>query len=180
MPLSIAKLTRADDVASFDCGDPELNKYLHDDAFVNQTEHAVGVTYLARDSEIGPMILGYHTVATTNVPKEPIKQLFGANLPPFHVVPGVLLGRLAVHAEARMRGIGSALLRHALGRALSVKAGVGCRLMIVDAYVSAVGFYEQFGFIRLSEPKPGNRTVRLFIDLVTVEQAMDPAPSVAA
>ena len=171
MGLTIARLDASVKVGNFDCGDSELNRYLHEDALENQERHSVGVTYVARDMEASEAILGYYTLAVGSVPKEPIRHIFGDAIPPYGVVPCILLGRLAVNESVKSHGIGSRLLRHAFSISLDVKASIGCRLMIVDAYANAIAFYEKFGFMDLPNPKQKRSTTRMFIDLVTVENA---------
>jgi len=64
-------------------------------------------------------------------------------------VPLLLIGRLAVDAPWRGRGLGSAILGDALKRCLAASAIVGVRGVVAHAIdEAAVGFYERHGFIR--------------------------------
>ena len=64
-------------------------------------------------------------------------------------VPLLLIGRLAVDATWRNRGVGSALLADALRRCLAGSEIAGVRGIIAHAIdEAAVGFYERHGFIR--------------------------------
>jgi GNAT superfamily N-acetyltransferase len=64
-------------------------------------------------------------------------------------VPLLLIGRLAVDAQYRGQGIGSALLADALRRCLAVSEIAGARAVIAHAIdEAAVSFYERHGFIR--------------------------------
>src|SRR5271166_1989699 len=64
-------------------------------------------------------------------------------------VPLLLIGRLAVDATWRNRGVGSALLANALRRCLAGSEIAGVRGIIAHAMdEAAVGFYERHGFIR--------------------------------
>jgi GNAT superfamily N-acetyltransferase len=64
-------------------------------------------------------------------------------------VPLLLIGRLAVDAEWRGRGVGSALLIDALRRCLAASEIAGARGVVAHAIdESAVGFYERHGFVR--------------------------------
>ena len=63
-------------------------------------------------------------------------------------VPLLLIGRLAVDAQWRGRGLGSALLADALRRCLAASEIAGVRAVVAHAIdESAVGFYERHGFI---------------------------------
>lgn len=64
-------------------------------------------------------------------------------------IPLLLIGRLAVDAQWRGRGLGSALLADALRRCLAASEIAGVRAVVAHAIdKSAVGFYERHGFIR--------------------------------
>jgi len=64
-------------------------------------------------------------------------------------VPFLLIGRLAVDMVWRGKGVGSALLKEALVRALKVSQIAGLRGVIAHAIdESAVGFYVRHGFVR--------------------------------
>lgn len=64
-------------------------------------------------------------------------------------VPFLLIGRLAVDAGWQGKGVGSALLINALGRALKVADIAGVRGVIAHAIdETAVTFYKGHGFIR--------------------------------
>jgi predicted GNAT family N-acyltransferase len=78
---------------------------------------------------------------------------------------------MAVQKEKHGKGIGTALLRSAFDSALKVKAEAACRLMIVDAYATAVTFYQQYGFLALSQRSDHRSPIRMFLDLNTLEDA---------
>jgi GNAT superfamily N-acetyltransferase len=85
-------------------------------------------------------------------------------------VPLLLIGRLAVDAAWRGRGVGSALLRDALRRCLAASEIAGARGVVAHAIdEAAADFYERHGFVR---SPLGERvmlmpieTVRLLIDI---------------
>ena len=64
-------------------------------------------------------------------------------------VPLLLIGRLAVDAQWRGRGVGSALLVDALKRCLAASEIAGARGVVAHAIDDkAVGFYERHGLVR--------------------------------
>lgn len=64
-------------------------------------------------------------------------------------VPLLLIGRLAVDAQWRGRGLGSALLADALRRCLAASEIAGVRGVVAHAIdEAAVLFYERHGFVR--------------------------------
>lgn len=58
------------------------------------------------------------------------------------------IGRVAVLKEYRGRGIGQALMR----AAFKTLRELHFQVMVLDAQVSVIGFYEQFGFAAAGEP----------------------------
>jgi GNAT superfamily N-acetyltransferase len=67
--------------------------------------------------------------------------------------PAVLLGRLAVDRRFQGRGLGAALLRHAIEVTIVAADAVGIRLLIVNALGErAAACYRRFGL----EPSPTN------------------------
>jgi ribosomal protein S18 acetylase RimI-like enzyme len=66
-------------------------------------------------------------------------------------VPLLLIGRLAIDAEWRGRGLGSALLVDALKRCVAASEIAGAGGVVAHAIdAAAVDFYERHGFARCS------------------------------
>lgn len=87
-------------------------------------------------------------------------------MPRYPILPGILLGRLAVDENHHGKKIGIYLLLDALKRSLSVSDQIGIVAIIVDAKNdNAVTFYKKYGFIEL----PDNR-YRLFLPLNTIRK----------
>jgi len=62
-------------------------------------------------------------------------------------IPVVLLARLAVDRTEQSKGLGRALLKHALLQAISASEVVGCRALLIHAKDEAArDYYRQFGF----------------------------------
>jgi len=169
MPLIIRRLERTDRREQFDCGDGPLNDYIRRYAWQNQEAHLVGVTYVGVESDHPQTVIGYYTLAASSIPTESLPRDAVSHLPPYMVVPVVLLARLAVHSEFKGRKVGPALLGDALGRCADIGLHIGCRYVIVDAYQTAVDWYSEYGFIPLGGAAPGAKTQKMFIDLRTVE-----------
>jgi GNAT superfamily N-acetyltransferase len=169
MAYAISRLTPTDQLDGSDCGDADLNNFLQCEAHRNQKEHSCCVTYVARSE--AEVILGYYGLATSSLPRKKIDAGLASNLPPYQHLPSLLLARLAVQKGLHGQGIGKALIQDAFARAVYLRASFGCRLLIIDAYPSAVGWYEQFGFIAIDGHHENARTRKMFIDLLTVEAA---------
>ena len=168
MATIIRRLEESDSLDGFDCGDEPLNSYLQKHAWNNQRKSSIGVTYVAVE-EIAPRtVIGYFTLATASVPRDALPSRAVRGLPPYDL-PMLLLARLAVDRRFRSRGLGQALLVEALRIAVSVSEQAGCRCVIVDAYPSAMAWYEKYGF-RPIEGGQGSQ-VRMFLDIRTVKAA---------
>ena len=76
-------------------------------------------------------------------------------------MPAALIGRLAVSIAAQGQGFGKMLIADAIKRTLAVGDQIAIYALVIDAINdNAKGFYEQFGFTRLSDDSP-----RLFLPL---------------
>jgi GNAT superfamily N-acetyltransferase len=170
--VEVTELTTAHDVASFSCGkdelDEDLNEFLRDDALRLQSRGVVRV-FVARYEH--PPVLGYVALATDVVPLKP-EEKAGLSLrdTDFGQIPALKLARLAVSEEFRRRhrGLGKVLVAWTIIEATELALRVGCRLVTVDAYPKAVGFYESLGFIRNTHEKltgKGRRHVSMRFDI---------------
>jgi len=127
--------------ADFDCGVPELNRYLQQ--FANQDQkRGLAKTYVLVD---GTKIGGYYSLAAHSITYE--------NMPPdirigrYKDVPFLLLGRLAVDKEFQGKRYGHAMVYHAFKITKNIAQSVGILGMVVDAKdEKAVAFYRRFGF----------------------------------
>jgi len=138
----IEKIDRTHAVEQFTCGQPELDRFLIRHALRAQQANS-SQTYVA---VAGGEIVGFYTIVAGEVhhadaPERVVKGM------PRHPIPLLVLARLAVHAKAQRRGIGSGLLLDALGRTLQVADVIGVRALAVHAKDDqAIAFYRHFGF----------------------------------
>jgi predicted N-acetyltransferase YhbS len=142
MPMPIRSLERSDVREGFSCGSPQLDRFLAQYAWQNQRRHHLGVTYVAVDDS-SRRVLGYFTLAAASVSTDdsPIRLPGG-----YAEIPALRIARLAVDERVQGVGLGTELLRAALGIALAESERIGCAGVIVDALPEAVGYYERFGF----------------------------------
>lgn len=138
------------DRKSFASGLPSVDAYLRETAR-SHTEKGVSLTRVLvhADAKSPKPILGYFTLAPCLVeaagwPDVP-KGL------PRNPVGAVLLGRLAVDSSMHGQGVATRLLslaRRIASDSLGATGGIG---MVVDAATEElIGFYEKFGFCRVS------------------------------
>jgi len=101
-----------------------------------------GVYVTARDNRV----VGYYTLAAGSVGHEQVPSRVAQGLGKYPV-PIILLARLAVERTEQGKGLGSALLKDALLRALQAADLVGCRAVLVHAKdQTAQAFYRKFDF----------------------------------
>ena len=145
-PFRIEALREEHDRAIFRCGEEALDRYL--ETQVSQDiRRRVTSCFVAIDVLKGA-VAGFYTIAATSIaiPDLPFEM---NRLPRYPTLPCVRIGRLAVDANLRGKGLGGALLVDALETA--VRSDVAAYAAIVDAKnAEAVAFYEHFGFQRLA------------------------------
>jgi len=156
-------LTRNHDRTAFSCGVDALDRYFKEFAFQDIQRRVAGCFVALDDAR---KIVGYYTLAATSIaldqlPAEKIKRL-----PRYQSVPAILIGRLAVDANYRGCGIGSALVVDAVMR--TDRFGIGAFALIVDAKDDgARAFYEANGFLGL----PGEER-RLFLEMAVAMRGL--------
>jgi GNAT superfamily N-acetyltransferase len=141
-------LEKGHDVSSFDCGVASLNDYLRKYAYQNHQNRSAR-TYVATR---GRRVAGYYTLAAGSVSREETPRRVAQGLGGYPV-PVILLARLGVDAREQGKGLGKALLKDAILRALQASDVVGSRAILTHAKDDkARAFYSKFGF----EPSPVN------------------------
>lgn len=143
------------DRKTFDCGDAALNLYLRQFANQDQNRGLSRVYVLAEQRRI----VGYYSISAYSVSTDELagQTRTGA----YRELPFLLLGRLAVDQAFQGQGLGDALIIHAFKTTVEAAEKIGIFGMIVDAKDErAAGFYQRFGFTRLSASK--NRLVLPF------------------
>lgn len=160
----IATLEKKHDKQDFNCGVDALNQYLKTQASQDVKKN-VAVTYVLTPPT-SEKILGYYTLSSMGIFPGELPDALIRRLPRYPVLPGILLGRLAVDTSRQGMSIGQYLLIDALKRSLQVSNQIGIVAVIVDAKDdNAAKFYEHFGFIKLQE-----NSHRLFLPISTIQK----------
>lgn len=142
--MSQYRIERLDrhDRSRFDCGSPELDRYLRERA-MQDMRRRVTSCFVAVDQD--EEVAGFFTLAATSLPVDQLSAERAKRLPRYPVVPAVLLGRLAVALAHQGRQLGGALVADAILRAS--RSEVMAYAMIVDAKDdSAARFYANLAF----------------------------------
>ncbi|MBP1945711.1 GNAT family N-acetyltransferase [Methanobacterium petrolearium] len=155
--LTVEKLSRNHDLASFHCGDDDLDEFILQDA-LPQRKDRLNQTYICR---YHGEIIAFFTVSADSIKiNKNDKKRIGVNYPAF---PSIKIGRLAVHEDHKRKNVGSILIMYAVGLALELGEKVGVRFISVDAYQGIEKFYEKNYFVELAECE--DRHVAMYTDL---------------
>lgn len=139
---SPAQITPAHDASGFDGGEPSLNEWLQKRAVHNGASGASRTYVVCVDTTV----VGYYTLAAGAVARDQAPSPMRRNMP--DPIPVVVLGRLAVDHRHQSQGLGQALLRDAILRALQAADRIGVKAILVHAISDeAKRFYLSRGFL---------------------------------
>jgi GNAT superfamily N-acetyltransferase len=161
-PLSgPAPIDENHDVSKFDCGKAALNDWLRSRALKNDGK--ASRCFVVCD---GYTVVGFYALAAGAVRHDQAPPALKRNMPP--QIPVLVLGRMAVDKTQQGKGLGAALLKDALRRALSVASDIGARAVLVHAIdQEVVPFYTQYGF----KPFPDSE-LTLFLSTTEIAAAI--------
>ncbi len=135
-------ITADHNLTIFDCGEPSLNDWLIRRALKN---HASGASRCFVVCS-GATAIGYYSLSAGAISHESAPKHMQRNMP--DPLPVLLLGRLAIDKRYHNQGIGQALLRDAMLRAVNVAGNAGVFAILVHALSDqAKQFYISRGFI---------------------------------
>ena len=164
MPLKIEPVNRSQNRRSFNCGNADLNHYLHNTAR-QQSEKGISRTFVLVDSGNPFEILGFFTLAACEILVEKLPPRFAKKYP--LRASAAKLARMAVESQSQKQGLGRYMMVNAMERVLRVAEQIGIIGFFVDAKDEvAAAYYRQFGFI----PLPDN-PLELFLPIETIRKA---------
>ena len=142
--MQILPLTGSHNRQEFDSGRQEHNNWLQRVARQHQ-EMGLSKTFVATHEGMPDRICGYYALTLAELENRHLPEARRKNLP--RRIPGVRLGRLAVHKQYHGKGLGELLLVDALMRARRIYTEAGGIGLFVDAIdEQAAGYYLRFGF----------------------------------
>ena len=157
-----APITPNQELAYFDSGELSPNEWLKKRAFKN---HATGVSrcfVLCADKHV----IGYYSLSAGAISHEAAPKSMRRNMP--NPLPVLLLGRFAVDKRYHNQGIGQALLRDAIMRAVNVSSDAGVFALLVHALSDqAKQFYLSRGFV-----ESPLQSMTLFMTIETVRSIL--------
>ena len=131
-------------LSGFDCGSGALNDWLVRKALRNQSS-GTSRTWVVVEVETG-QVVAFYASSTASILRSAAPKKIGRNQP--EEMPAVLLVRMGVDSRYQGRGLGAALLKHFMLKAIEVAQSVGVRVLLIHAKdENAKNFYEHHGFV---------------------------------
>lgn len=159
----ICKLNSTYNKKDFSCGSIFLDNYIKTQAS-QDIKRNVSVSYVLTSINSVDFI-GYYTLSSISIDTSELSDEFMKKLPKYPMLPGILIGRLAIDSKYQGQKIGAYLLIDALKRSLLISDQIGINALIVDAKDdNAASFYRHYGFIEF----PSNK-LKLFLPINTIK-----------
>ncbi|MGP0029770.1 MAG: GNAT family N-acetyltransferase [Acidimicrobiales bacterium] len=128
----------------FDCGKPALDEWLRNRALANQASGASRTWVVVEESFSD--VVAYYASSTASIMRSAAPTRVRKNQP--EQIPAILLARMAVDRRHTGMGLGAALLKHFMLKALEVAQSVGVRVILIHAKDDAAkDFYSHYGFV---------------------------------
>ena len=167
---TITDYTTSADVSGFDCGNGDINEFLHTDQVQRFHEYRLGHTRLVYDDET---LAGFFTLAPYSFQSDAFdgsesdyaaKLQDEDGLPP--AVPSRLLGQLGVDLSYQDRDLGKYLVRYIIAETLERGKEIPFRFLVLHSHEEVVSFYKQFGFVESNSGKDNDwENTIMFLDL---------------
>jgi predicted GNAT family N-acyltransferase len=171
--MQLTRLASDTEIAAFDCGDEDLNGFLLNDAKAFM-QKKIANTFLLSDGE---KVVAYFSLLTDKISKTEAANSNWRKLRSkfphekhFNSYPAIKIGRFAVSLEYKDRHIGSELMTY-IKRTLHESMNYAAfRFITVDAYLSAIPFYEKNDFRMLVSAEENPYTRSMYFDMMEMEQ----------
>lgn len=167
--MEIVRLTAEYELKPFDCGDADLNGFLFNDAR-SYADKKLAYTFILENEG---RIAAYYSLLNDKVTKREtttatwrrMKKLF-PHPKHFSSYPSVKIGRFAVAKEYEGQGIGRNLMEVIKMKLSHSENNSAFRFLTVDAYLSAIPFYEKNGFKMLLSDDDNEHTRMMYFDMI--------------
>ena len=151
--MIVRRLCEDETINSFYCGDSDLDDFILNEASLYRNS-LLSVNYVMEeeDNSVAFFSLSNDKISIHDFEDKTKFNRFRSrkfvNKKRIKSYPAVKIGRFAIDSKFQGDGIGSILLDFIKGYFL-VDNKTGCRFITVDAYKSAIPFYEKNGFVAL-------------------------------
>lgn len=162
-------ITRHHDRQAFDCGNEELNEFLH--RYASQShDKGVSKTFLAISDAIEQPILGFYSLSIATIAYAQTPEIIKRSLS-HQAVPMFRLCKLAIDRSVQRQGLGGQLLLAAGRRCLQASDHVGGIGLLIDSKNPDVAsWYSTYGALPLPD-KP----LSLILPFQTIRTALESA-----
>lgn len=167
--MKLVKLLPETEFGAFDCGDEDLNDFLVEDA-KEFLDKRIATSYILLD---GDKIVAYFCLLNDKISRQDVtgtqwKRIKGSfpERKRFGSYPAIKIGRFAVSSEYKGHHIGTDLMNLLKGMLNDNPNYSAFRYLTVDAYKSAIEFYEKNNFKILSEKIENDHTRLMFFDMM--------------
>jgi len=144
LPVIIEEISRSHNRKAFDCGAPELNQFLQQQAR-QKNKKQLSKTWVACCNSHSKTIAGYYTLTGYSVITPPEHKDY-TRYP--HPLNAVKLARLAVDVTSQKKRVGERLLIDAVCRTVLVSEQISAIGLFVDPMTpDVIPFYQQYGFL---------------------------------
>ncbi|MDC0710816.1 hypothetical protein POL68_20235 [Stigmatella sp. ncwal1] len=169
---ALSPITGEDAASGFHCEEEALNTFFRQHATQQgkREENRTWVLHRPGDRPELPLVLGFYTLATSQVERSTLPSLIIKRLPDYPVRV-ILIGRLARDERCKGMRIGEHLLDDAHRRALRINADIGNLLIIVDAKNErSAAFYKAHDYTPLipSEVAANRWPQRFYVKMATL------------
>ena len=142
--LSPSPICHDHEFEQFDSGEPSLDEWLKKRALKNQSSGASRCFVVCQKND--KRVIGYYSLSAGAINHEVAPKSMRRNMP--DPLPVLLLGRLAIDKNYHHQGLGSALLRDAMIRAVHVASDAGVFAVLLHTLSeSAKRFYLSRGVV---------------------------------
>ena len=172
--MRLVPLTPDYPLTAFDCGDDDLNKFLFDDAKPAQ-ELRIANTFIVEADD--GRIAAYFCLLNDKISKsevigsrwKKIRSSFPRDKQ-FSSYPSVKIGRFAVSLDFRGENLGTDTMKKLKLLLASEQPRSAYHYLTVDAYLSAVPFYEKNGFLHLTKKDEDEHTRLMYFDMMEIAE----------
>lgn len=162
--------------AGFDCGEPDINRFLLDDALAHGEAGFSRTWVIARPEDRA--VLGFVSLSAASQPVQvkvqgKTKPLLSGLLStcPYPAAPVLLLGQLGRRKDLGKSGIGTRLLILAIVKTVELSAHVGISGVVLDALTDdLLTYYRRARFERL--PYPDKRVRRMLLTMADAKATL--------
>ena len=169
----LEKVSDASFCRAFDCGNKDLNSYFRTDS-VEYRRQLFTQSYRLYSAAFPDITMAMADFCNDALPREQVpgsaRRRISNRKRCFRSYPAIKITRLGVSSGMQNMHIGSLML-DLIKHFFLTDNRTGCRFITVDAYRTAVPFYEKNGFHQTlvkDEANPDTPTVPMFFDLKSV------------